>query len=125
MIYYSIDNQAKIDHEPATASWDLVFTKYYLNTMNYVVTGILSNNGVQVAKLTNVDVTTNNYSNATFSSAISAIGWEWKKTNPDYTFYIPEKEVYFVKDQQGKVYKLVFTSFEGQVPENYRSNYFK
>lgn len=28
-IYYSIDSQAIVDREPATADWDLLFTKYY------------------------------------------------------------------------------------------------
>ena len=119
LIHYSITNQTIVEHEPSAADWDLMFTKYYNSSINYVVMGTLSNNGIQVAKVSDVNVESDDYSTAGFSASISAIGYSWKKTNADHSYYIPENEVYFIKDLKGKVYKIVFKSFDGMSTGNF------
>jgi hypothetical protein len=134
-IYYSIANSSLVDREPISSSWDFVATKYISNvaygntTIPYVVTGILTNNmtyiinpstnttadsGVFAAKLSNVNVSTTDYSTAKFSNNISTIGWDWKSFNSQtYTYTVTDSLVYFVKNRNSKVYKIVFTGFAG------------
>jgi hypothetical protein len=119
LVHYSITNHKVVEHEPAASNWDLMFTKYLQSDINYIVSGALSNNGVSAAKITGVDVESDDYSNADFSASISAIGYSWKNTNADHSYYIPENEIYFVKDQEGNVYKIVFKSFDGMSTGNF------
>ena len=75
--YYSIDSQTELDREPANDSWDLLFTKYttMLNyggaQMPYGVTGVLSNAGVEVNKVSGIHKLEADTTDGSFSSNIS------------------------------------------------------
>jgi hypothetical protein len=119
--YYSIVSGAALDHEPAqTANWDLLFTQYTaFLPMAYTVTGVLSNKGVQVAKLSGIAnvATYNNYQTQTYQTAINTIGYDWKSfTGTAYA--IEDSTLYFVKTADTDVWKMVFTGFDGSSTGN-------
>ncbi|MDR3679297.1 MAG: T9SS type A sorting domain-containing protein [Flavipsychrobacter sp.] len=119
--YFSIRTNAALDREPATVNWDLVFTQYTaFIPMAYTVTGVLSNNGVQVAKLggiTNAG-TYSDYSTANFSSAINSIGYNWK-TFSGTAYVVQDSLLYFVKPLSGDIWKVMFTGFDGSSTGNF------
>jgi hypothetical protein len=122
-----------VDREPS-ASWDFIATQYVTMlpvgngvTTPYIVTGLLSNTvitvnniaqsqtvkGPLVAKLTNVDVSTTNYSAVKFATSISSVGWDWKSYDQSTnTYSIQPKQLYFIKGSNNSVYKVVFTGFD-------------
>ncbi|MCK5136019.1 MAG: T9SS type A sorting domain-containing protein [Bacteroidales bacterium] len=126
-IYYSIDNQVIADREPATADWDLLFTKYYDYTIPYIVTAVLSNDDHVVAQEVKEDgldqSTFTSFEDSSFSSVISIIGSDWKSFNMDtYVYDVAEDVVYFIKkyvDQDSTYYKLYFTGFTGMSEGKY------
>ncbi|MFA6403468.1 MAG: hypothetical protein WCX31_17875 [Salinivirgaceae bacterium] len=122
LIHFSIINNQVVAHEPAKATWDLLFTKYADIGNNFgAVTGVLTNNKIQVAKMVDTDTASNDYSNATFSKALNTIGWDWKtlhmETSPIY-YTINPKTLFFVKDLNNNYYKIVFTKFAGSSTGN-------
>lgn len=113
MVYYSMTSGSMIDKEPAKDTWDIVFTRYFDETIPYIVTGVLSNNNVEVAELHDADTASNDYSVAQFSKVISIIGSDWKDFDMGtFSYVLEENLVYFVKTND-KYYKLVFTGFAG------------
>lgn len=120
-IYYSFTTKDVVDREPASASWDLVITKYIEmisddngNKVPYPVTGVLTNTGVKSATLDNVPLTTTDYSNAVFVRSISEIGSDWKSFSMStFQYTVLNNRVYFVKDRNSSVFRLVFTGFAG------------
>ncbi|HTF05802.1 MAG TPA: T9SS type A sorting domain-containing protein [Bacteroidia bacterium] len=119
--YYSLQNNAELDREPAQTSWDILFTQYttFLPTP-YGVTGVLSNNGVLVAQAVPVDVTTNDWWSQTFVTPINEIGYDWKTLNMStFQYDITDSLVYFVQDQAGDIWKVIFTGFGGSANGNY------
>jgi len=119
-VYYSLSGHEVLDREPLTANWDLQFSKYIGRLSGtdtyYAVTGVLSNQGILVAKAENVDVNTaqpENFEYDTFN--ISVIGYDWKSFNSQtFQFEIQENLCYFVQDAGGDIYRLIFTGFSGQ-----------
>ena len=115
--YYSIQNDSALDREPTADSWHLVFTKYIKQlspTYSMGVTGVLTNNGLEVAKAENVDVANADHNNFSFVPEINAIGYNWKSY--DYlsdTYDIQDALCYFVKDNSDRILKLEFTGFDG------------
>lgn len=120
-IYYSVTSGTVIDREPDTDSWDFVVTRYIEmipdgtgGLVPYPVIGVLTNTGVKSATLENVPFSTTDYSSAVFVTSISEIGSDWKSFNMDtYQYSVDENKVYFVKDRDLSVYRIVFTAFEG------------
>ena len=120
-IYYSFDEQNVIDREPLTDSWDFMITKYIEmipdgsgGKVPYPVIGVLTNSGIRSATIDNVDVTTTDYSSASFVSSVSEIGSDWKSFNMTLNQWtLKSNSVYFVRDRNMKVYKVVFTGFGG------------
>jgi len=113
-VYYSIDTQAEVVREPATDKWDLLFTKYIDNTIHYTVTGVLQNSGVKALESTDIDPASTSFPSTGFNTAISTIGSDWKTFDMDtFVYNIDDTRVFFVKDQDGKIYRIRFTSFEG------------
>jgi hypothetical protein len=124
--------------EPAIQNWDLLFTNYYRQTPPpYKVAGVLSNTvlnrqrnfapvGVLVAKEKPVDTQTVLPTPATrYRTAINTIGDDWKTFElepPPGTWLIEDSLAYFIRDQKGIVWKLVFTGFSGRAKGVY---YFK
>ena len=102
-----------VDIEPASNSWDMKFTKYtawYDNQMWYTLTGVHTNNDVSVQFINDHDTTYSFFDIGMFdTSSISTIGYSWWKLSGMSTL-VKDSCVYFVKDTDGDVYKLVFAS---------------
>lgn len=121
LVYYNILTSTGLDREPAKDAWDLLFTSsLYAEQLapNYwSVPGgfIYLNAGVEAVMVSDVaDVATfEDTTGATFTDSIGVIGISYREfANPVYT--PTDSTVYFVKDAASSLYKLVFTSFEGQ-----------
>jgi hypothetical protein len=119
MIHYSLSNKATVVHEPAASEWDLMFTKYYDESIPYIVTGVLSNNDIEVAEMVDSDITSNDYLAGDYSKVINTIGSDWKSFDmSSFTYVVAENLVYFAKDLEGNYYKIAFTTFEGSSSGN-------
>lgn len=113
-VYYSLKNNAIItDREPDATTWDLLFTKWVDNTISYPVTGVLQNIGTKAIDVTTDNIETATYTDDQFVADINTIGSDWKTTNANYQFDIAANRVFFVKNKDGKVFKIKFTSFTG------------
>ncbi|WP_343636469.1 T9SS type A sorting domain-containing protein [Fluviicola sp.] len=108
---------AVVDREPASTTWDLLFTQYAANNgapyPYNMVTGILHNVGVEVAEVhpVNNPETDMSFGIATYSEDINTIGYDWKTYSGSYT--IEDSLVYFVKDVDGDYWRLIMTGFSG------------
>jgi hypothetical protein len=123
-VYYSLDNKEFIDREPATADWDLLFTKYVAmiptdegELVPYKVTGVLNNEDhilAQEVREPGLDQSTHNsFEESEFTSNISIIGSDWKEFDMGAMGYVVDADrVFFVKDINEKVHKLVITGFD-------------
>jgi len=121
---YSFSTKQFIDREPASADWDLLFTKYmtfYQNVMWYPVTGLLQNYNVEVSAYPLIDTTFMDFTiDALDSTTISTIGNNWVALlgGMPPTYEIVDSLVYFVSDQESSIWKLVFEyykSSEGKI----------
>ena len=90
--------------------------------MPYPVTGVIHNNGVNVAKVENVTspLSYTDYSAHVFEKEINTIGYEWKSYQG--TYIITPNLCYFVHDLYGNIWRLVFTAFEGMSTGNIEFN---
>ncbi|MEM7368296.1 MAG: HmuY family protein [Bacteroidota bacterium] len=121
LAYYSFDSDSAMDLEPA--QWDLLFTRYYTplnagmgDTVNYMVTGVLINRGMQVARVTGIDPMTVNYMDYEdeYVDTLAIIGHDWKSFNlSTFQWSIPSDRVYFVKTTTDSLWKVQFLDFEG------------
>lgn len=126
-VYYSIDSLKIVDREPATADWDLLFTKYWDNTIPYNVTGVLSNEDHVLAQEVTEEgldqATFVEYEDTAFTSVISIIGSDWKSFNMGTMSYeMDSTVVYFLKrygETDSTYYKLYFTGFTGMSEGKY------
>ena len=113
-VYYSIDDNSLVDREPDTDKWDLVFTKWIDNTIQYPVTGVLQNFDITASDVTSEDPEATEFPVDGFKTDISTIGADWKSFNMNTMSYeIDPVRVFFVKDLNDKVYRIIFTSFAG------------
>ncbi len=122
LAYFSLTTGASVAVEPSTP-FDMLFTRYTSiidqngsGPTPYVVLGILTARGVQVAKATGIDpakVNPKDYNNA-YVKNIDVIGSDWKTFNlPASKWELPQDRVYFVKQTDGTIWKLFFVDFEG------------
>lgn len=115
-VYYPLGGTVT-DREPASVSWDLLFTQYAANNgapyPYNMVTGVLHNVGVEVAEVhpVNDPATDMSFGSATYSEDINTIGYDWKTYAGSYT--IEDSLVYFVKDVDGDYWRLIMTGFSG------------
>ncbi len=115
-IYYSLDSMQVKNVEPPTTDWDIVFRRYWAVDTAYVVAGALSHPDVLVAEARGVSVSSNDYSNVAFNSNTAAIGYDWKIFNMNVNppgWELADSLAYFVKAQDGYIYKIAFTGFGG------------
>jgi len=116
-IYYSLSDDALIDREPSSDSWDILFTKYMglqPNGVYYPVTGVLNNLDVFANEYDEVAPDYSDWSVMPFDTTISTMGWDWKHFDMDLMEYVlTDSLAYFVKNLDQEVYKLVFTGFVG------------
>lgn len=120
-VYYTFAGDAIVDREPATADWDLIFTKYteFIPTP-YNVAGVWTNKGVKCAEARNVSTSIVNYIPYYFSDTASKIGYDWKTYNGSTNSYdITDNLVYFVRTSSNEVYKIVFTGYIGGASGSY------
>ncbi len=120
--YYSLDNGAIIDREPAKSDWDFVATKYMAPQPQggyYPSTGILMNRGLKTREARSTDVTIASWSNFPEEEAIDVIGFDWKSFNTNtFTYYIETDLSYFVTDKAGNIWQIIFTGFGGSANGN-------
>lgn len=118
--YYSLVNHAAIDKEPLSSSWDLVFQQYSaLDQGGYLVSGVVSNYGVEVAEVYPVNNPTsfNDWQNQSYSQNISTMGYDWKSYSGSWT--LEDSLVFMVKSVDGDYWKLQFTGFGGSSNGNF------
>lgn len=121
LVYYSIENQEILDLEPV--QWDLLFTRYYTTlddgnggALDYLVTGILSNAGVQIAQADNIDPETVQFTDFenSLTDTLTQIGHDWKFFDlATFQWGIVPNRVYFVQTEDAEVWQLQFFDFEG------------
>lgn len=115
--YFSLITDQSINREPTNDSWDIVFTRYIAELgpgVNYPVTGVLANKGVSVREASGINPASAVYTDYAVDSAINAIGWDWKTFNStSFQYDITPDLSYFVQDQTGNVWHIVFSKFEG------------
>ena len=118
-VYYSLETNEELDREPETDKWDIVFTKYIDKNINYTVTGVLQNISVTALESSDVDPLSEVMPSTGFLTAISTIGADWKSFSMDtFQYTMDETCVFFVKDQDEKIHRIRFTSFEGSATGN-------
>jgi hypothetical protein len=125
MGYYSLVTHAALDREPAIKTWDLTAFRYYGLTpdntgsfQSYPLTGILQSPNVTVAKVIKRDTASDSQSGLTYNSRINTIGSDWKAFDLTAGWKVADSTAYFIKAQNGKIYKLIFTRFGGTTTGN-------
>lgn len=125
-VYFNLDTDAVIDREPASDTWDLLFTKYWDNSIPYAVSGVMTNEKnvtTEEVSMAGVDQATyNTYTESNFMSNISTIGSDWKKFSmTTYTYNVSDTTVYFTKTYNAAgdslYHKLYFTDFDYTIGE--------
>ncbi|MBE7441741.1 MAG: T9SS type A sorting domain-containing protein [Flavobacteriales bacterium] len=122
-VYFSLLNNQLIDREPTSLNWDITFTQYIeFIPSAYLVTGILHNKDIESVKVYPVaDPTSyNDWQSQTFSSNINTVGYDWKSFNMGtFQWEFADSTVYFVKDRNDNIWKLIFTGFGGSSTGKY------
>ena len=109
--YYSLENHSVSDREPSE-SWDIVFTRYFDERIPYIVTGVLSNIGIEVARVEEADTSSSCFDSPEFSNARSVIGSDWKSFNMGtFKYDMEDSLVFVVKDTSRMRHGLYFTEF--------------
>lgn len=114
--YYSLQNEEEVDREPASDTWDIVFTKYgsLAPGAYYNVTGGLTNKAVTSAQADDVDVDDAIWSDYIMNDTISTIGYDWKTLNfSTFLYEVTEDQAFFISDLDSNMWKIVFTAFGG------------
>ena len=126
--YYNIDSNTIINREPSSPTWDMVFTQFRQLVMGpggivqpYTVTGVLTNQGVEVADVRNMDVNEpahlNDYKSYARTTMIDEIGSDWKtymNPGPSGFYKMADSTSYFVKTKSDNAYYQVqFNRFDG------------
>ena len=127
-VHFSFEEEGhQINFEPATLSWDILFTQYTTllytdegDPYPYLVTGVLTNyNLVDIAidttqEFDNIDI--NFATSLSFSKNKDAIGYDWKDLQGDVNsgnvyYEIVEGRNYIIRNRFGLYAKLRFISF--------------
>ncbi len=118
--YFDIVNNAFLNREPDHNTWDVQFTRYieYVALgpgplQPYPVTGVLSNMGVMVADVRNVNPdTTHSYNAYARIKDKHAIGSDWKSFNmTTFQYDIDTTATFFVQTVDSAIYQVKFTGF--------------
>jgi len=127
--YYSLENNAAVAAEPASADWDLTFTKYKTDyfgdgSMWQDVTGVFHAPNVEVAENTEPTGMPSPAPALTYVGDINTIGYDWKTFNMGtFTYTISTDKAFYVKTANDDIYRLVFASFAGSGTGNISFNY--
>lgn len=122
--YYSLESDQEIDREPASADWDLNFSRYIeFVGVHYPVTGVLLNAGAQVEQVNGVAIGTAQQGMGVIDTTTNAIGNDWKAINlTTFQWDIQDSLTYFVHSTSGNVFTMVFTAFGGGATGTYYFN---
>jgi hypothetical protein len=119
LAYFSFETGETVDVEPS-GGFDLLFCRYHSllhqggDSVQYLVTGILSAAGVEVAEASHVDPATVQFQDYadSLSSNLEIIGHDWKFFDLNaFEWILPEDLIYFVKTQDDRVWKLGLLNF--------------
>jgi hypothetical protein len=117
--YYSIDTGEEVNREPDASTWDIVFTKYIDNSINYPVTGVLENIDIKAQEVNAADISPDEMPETGYLTDISAIGSDWKIIDmATYQYSMDDTKAYYVKDRDNNIYRIQFRSFEGSSTGN-------
>lgn len=115
-VYYSLQDQQVIDREPASETWDVLFTKYITildGGSPYPVTGLLNNLNVPSNRFNMVAPDYNDWTAAPMDSTRASIGHDWKDFDMTiFQYVIQDSVAFFVQNRNKDVYKLVFEAFD-------------
>lgn len=110
-------------------AWDILFTKYITTviqgpiTQQMAVSGVKINAGCEVAERTGVDVSSNDTSSLSWNTSITEIGYDWKSFNrTTFQYEFTPDLAYFVRTENGAVWKIWFTGYEGGASGKYVFN---
>ncbi|WMX13991.1 MULTISPECIES: T9SS type A sorting domain-containing protein [unclassified Aureispira] len=119
LAYFSFTTNTTVTVEPATG-WDWVFTRYETTLyssgapMPYTVTGILTNDKVEIALADGINPATVDPANyTTTADSLTAIGHDWKAYDFSNGWTVDADRVYFVKTADSTLYKIQFVDFQG------------
>lgn len=125
--YLNMDNHTLQDREPNGDDWDFVFTRYVTDFQGiayYPVTGVLSNEGVQVAQVNEIPANAD-YAGVPFLGARNVIGDDWKSFDQNAVppaFVLNDSVTFYVRTKIGDIFKLYFTGFDGSSTGNIKFN---
>ena len=114
-VYFSFGSGEVLDIEPESSSWDLLFTKYYDESIPYNVTGVLTNIEVETAEVRNTDTDLADPTTAEFSDDIAIIGSDWKEFDMGSFTYVVEPDLCYFVQSGADLYKIIFTGTDGSV----------
>ncbi|QYJ68426.1 T9SS type A sorting domain-containing protein [Flavobacterium litorale] len=132
--YFSLTTDDTVTVAPEDAEWDIVFGRYYGNIgeddapVMYLVTGALHNEAtVTVAQIDETGATDENPTmpnDEAYSEDINTVGDDWKSFNMDtFSYDIDPETTFYVKHNDGTVYRMYFTSFGGSSTGNLSFKY--
>jgi len=127
MAYYNIDSDRIENREPRITKWDMLFTQYRDSVamgpgpqVLYTVTGVLTNQGVQMINAHVVNPSTTGFKTFAYQPAINTIGYNWKtyvNPGPNGYYQLDTTANYFIKVPStlggADFYQLQFTRFDG------------
>ena len=113
-----LDGGDFITDNPMAKEWDVLFTKYITfvqagpNSRYQAVGGVKINAGCQVAEREGMSADSDDTSSLAWDGNITQIGWDWKTFDLATRSYTMDTDLaYFVRTQNGAVYKLWFTDY--------------
>lgn len=112
-VYYSLDDNERLDREPDKETWDILFTKFTDNAINYNVTGVLGNTGTMTIEKDEATIENVSWVEEEYSDDINIIGSDWKSLREDFSGYdVDDNRVFILKDGTGSEYIFQFTAFD-------------
>ncbi len=122
LAYFSFSTNSTIAN-PEPADWDLVFTGYQTSipdgsggVVPYGVRGILTADGVEVAQADGINpatVSETNYTDSLSAETLDIIGYDWKSYNFTTGWSVSSDQVFFVKTNDSRLWKLQMIDFGG------------
>lgn len=120
--YYNLREHQSVVASADLENWDLVFQTYVtdISGVMYPVIGALQNPNVKVAESTDPNV--NLLSESDFKEEINSVGYDWK-TFDGGGYSVNSDLYYFLKNEDGKVYRFHFLNYEGSTTGNLSFGY--
>lgn len=117
-VNYSIFKDELVNNQPDASDWQLLFARFFDETIPHNLTGVLTKEGVAVQEVRQAGLdqaTYNNFNLNQFSEEINTIGNDWKEfDHMTFSYQVVDNVVYFVRElPNGAVWKIYFTAFGG------------